>query len=175
MKRAPGRKVWLAVAAVLCLAALLAWFFSWDPEKRLIEQAAREYVGDLKTFAIESASHRIFPDDLFELKNAALFNAGIKDSFRAEALAFFEAKDLEELRKAPKERFFQFLLNRTYKQHRHLFDSLALGKVVGVRVKRKGTEAEAAVFVDVARPEGKRRLTVRTYLINRDGTWWIRI
>ncbi len=163
------------VAGVLGVGALAAWWFTRDPEARLVEQAVREYVGDLKTQSMASASLRVFPDDLLVLKEAALFKAGVEDSFRKETLEFFQARDLDEVRQAPRHRFCEFLLIRTFMQHRRLFDDLSRGRVAGVRVRRDGEEARAWVSVDVDLPEGRRRLTLEATLIRRDGRWWVRI
>lgn len=163
------------VTGVLAVGAVLAWRFTRDPESGVVEQATREYVGDLRTQGLTSASRRVFPDDLLELKQAALFKAGVEDRFRAEALEFFQARDLDEVRRAPRERFFEFLLLRAYVRHPRLFDLLSRGQVAGVRVRRDGEQATAWVSVDVDLSEGTRRLTLRAELIRRDGVWWIRI
>lgn len=163
------------VTGALAVGAVLAWWFTRDPESPLVEQAVREYVGDLKTQSMTSASRRIFPDDLLELKQAALFKAGVEARFRAEALEFFQARDLDEVRQAPRERFFEFLLLRAYVQHPRLFDYLSRGRVAGVRVRRDAEKARATVSVDVEVPEGRRRLTLEAGLIKQDGVWWIRI
>ncbi len=163
------------VTGALAVGAVLAWWFTRDPESPFIEQAVREYVGDLKTQGMTSASRRIFPDDLLELKQAALFKAGVEERFRAEALEFFQARDLDEVRQAPRERFFEFLLLRAYVKHPRLFEYLSRGKVVGVQVRRDGDRARARVSVDVEVSEGRRRLTLQAELIRRDGAWWIRI
>lgn len=163
------------LTGLLAVAAIATWWATRDPEVRLVEQAVREYVGDLKAQNLTSASRRIFPDDLLELKEAALFKAGIQESFRAEALEFFQARDLDEVRRASRERFFEFLLLRTFVQHRRLFGYLAGGQIAGVQIQRDGDEARALVSVDVDVPEGRRRLTMKAGLIKRDGVWWIRI
>lgn len=163
------------VTGVLAAGAVLVWWLTRDPERRLVEQAVREYVGDLKVQGMTSASRRIFPDDLLELKQAALFRAGVEDRFRSEALEFFQARDLDEVRQAPSERFFEFLLLRTAVQHPRLFDLLSRGRVAGVQVRRNGDKAQARVSVDVEVPEGRRRLTLQADLVKRDGVWWIRI
>ncbi len=163
------------VTGALAAGAVVVWWWTRDPESRFVEQAAREYVGDLKTQGMTSASRRIFPDDLLELKQAALFRAGVEDRFRSEALEFFQARDLDEVRQAPRERFFEFLLLRTSVQHPDLFDLLSRGRVSGVQVQRNGDRAQARVSVDVELPEGRRRLTLQADLVKQDGVWWIRI
>lgn len=176
MAAASGRRRGrVLVTGALAVGGVVAWWLTRDPEARLVEQAVREYVGDLKTQGMTSASRRIFPDDLLELKQAALFKAGVEDRFRAEALEFFQARDLGEVRQAPRERFFEFLLLRAYVKYPRLFDSLSRGRVAGVRIRHDGEEARAWVSVDVEMSEGRRWLTLRADLIKRDGVWWIRI
>jgi len=173
--RKPSRRRLVASVVALGVVAIVVWWWTRDPEASVVARAAFDYVGDLKAQAMTSASRRVFPDDLLVLKEAALNRAGTEDSFRTETLEFFQARDLDEVRRAPKERFFEFLLLRAYRQHRDLFDLLARGEVEGIRVRRDEDQARVSVSVRVQVPEGRRQLTMRLEMTRSDGVWWVRI
>lgn len=174
-KGAKRLKSSLVAFALLLVLTCAAWLLSYDKESKEVEIAARMYLGDIKIGQIVSASHRIYPEDLLRLKEAAQFKAGVNEEFRREMLEYFQARDLDEVRSLPRQRFFEFLLYRTMRLYPDLFGLLASGRISGVKVRRHDDEAEARISVDVEGPSGKRRLSVFLRLAKSEGVWWVRI
>jgi hypothetical protein len=169
------KKVLLALVAVLAAVSLLLAWAVQDPARAQVREAFFGYLGDLRQGLPESASHRVLPADMAALKQAALERVGSDPLFRSDAEAFFARTDPAELVALPKEKFFEFLLARTLKQHPAVRDVLAEGKVVGTGVRRSGGEADLTATLALDTPEGRRMFTMRLHLTRMEDIWFLRL
>jgi len=169
------KRVLLALVAVLAaVSVLLAWVVK-DPARQEVRAAFFGYLGDLRQGLNPSASRRILPADLGLLKQGALDRAGSDPVFRGEAMEFLGIGDAAGFTAVPKERFFEFLLDRTMKMHPRVRDVLSEGKVVGTGVKRTGSDADLTASFVLQVPEGPRHFTMRIRLTKVDDAWFLRL
>ena len=166
--------VWVVIGA-LALASLAAAWAVYDPERAKVEEAIGGYVGDLRAALAQSASRRILPKDLADLKQAALVFSSENSDFRLDALSFLGVKDAAELAATPKERFFEFLIERTYARHPEIRMALTEGVLAGTLVRRQGDDATVEVTLRVDTPAGRRTFVMNQALRRSDEVWFVRL
>lgn len=175
MENGKGRKRLFVVLVVLLVASVVTVYLAHDAEVDEIHRMALGYVGDLQNKQVQSASRRVLPDDLMALKASAMEHAALSIEFRADAETFFKTRDVAEMEAQSKERFFQFLVWRTFELHPLIHEALRRGKIAGVSTSRNGDAGKVDVALSLATDDGDRRFVMRLELSRLDEQWWIRI
>lgn len=169
------RGVIIAALAVLAGTSVVLAVAVRDPAQTEVRTAFFGYLGDLRKGDVQSAARRLWPEDLAVLKSAALDRMGSDPVFRQEAMEFIEKREPAEIASVPKERFFEWLLARTFRQHPEVRDVLSEGQVIGVGVRRLGDEADLTATLALKTPEGRQVFTMRIHLTRRDDLWFVRL
>jgi hypothetical protein len=170
-----GKREAAIAIAVLAVSSAVAIWVVREPEREAIEAAYSGYLGDLRNQRFRSAGLRMDPDDLAGLKRAALVLAGEDRAFRRETLERLEAASAEELGAVPKERFYEYLLERTFDAHPEVRQALLSGETVGMRVRRHGDDAGLEATLRVNTPEGRRHFVMTLKLRRSDDVWFVRL
>jgi hypothetical protein len=170
-----GRRETAIAIAVLAVSSAVAIWVVREPEREAIEAAYSGYLGDLRNQRFRSAGMRMYPDDLVGLKRAAIELAGEDRAFREATLDRLEAASAEELGAVPKERFYEYLLERTFTAHPEVRQALLSGETIGMRVRRHGDDAGVEATLRVATPEGRRHFVMTLKLRRTDETWFVRL
>jgi hypothetical protein len=118
-----------------------------------------------------SASLRVWPEDLSGLKAVALSRAGDRPEFRQAAEAFFGTADPALLAAQPRERFFEFLMNRTFAAHPEVFTTLSRGEAMGLAIRRTGDDARVEATLQVS-VEGRKELVLMRVDMKRSADLW---
>ncbi|HOU52700.1 MAG TPA: hypothetical protein PLQ97_02085 [Myxococcota bacterium] len=169
------RSVVLAALAVLAGTSVVLSVAVHDPMQAEVKAAFFGYLGDLRKGDVQSAARRVWPEDLAVLKSAALDRMGSDPLFRRDGETFFERQDPAEITSVQKERFFEWLLARTFREHPEVRDVLSEGQVIGVGVRRLGGEADLTATLALKTPEGRQVFTMRLHLTRRDDLWFVRL
>lgn len=168
------RRVFAVITALAVLSAAAAAAV-WDPARKEIEVAFTAYLGDLKTLRSRSAALRIFPTDLVALKRAALDRASQYPDFRDETLKFMQVREAVELAAVPKERFFEFLLERTFTAHPEVHSALSQGTLAGMHIRREGQSASVDAAISVSSGADRRYFTMHVEMVRADDQWLVRL
>jgi len=163
---------YLIFALLLILAVVGSIILNYDPEAEAIEFVAREYVGNLQGETFLAAGQYVYPQNLIELKQSAIQKAGMNEGFRQEILRALGVASLEDLRSVSKERFFEFLVKRSFAQHNRTFEIIRKAKVIGVKVRRKKDKAWAQVSFRLVEDSVEKRFRMRLKLKNENG-WFV--
>jgi hypothetical protein len=175
MKPSSLRRVYgVTIAAFLAVSAAIV-AVGWDPERARIEEHVHAYLGDLRARNGESASRRIWPDDLDALKAATLVEAGDDSAYRAAAYAFLGIDGAPELAALPKERFFEFHLSRLETQRAELFRALSGSLPASMSVYRRGDTADVTVVLLPDARDYATRFSMNLRVVRSEGVWFIRI
>jgi hypothetical protein len=169
------KKVAILLILVLLGAAGLAMHQIHDPERAYIEVAFYGYMGDLKMARADSAALRVFPDDLLKLKNAALETFAANDEFRSALMEFFRTKDPATVMSQPRERFFEFLIERTMEAHPEVLMTLSEGSVIGLEIARDGDNARVTATIKFVHEKTVGWRLMRLRMALQDEEWWIRL
>jgi len=156
-------------------ASVLVVLQTYDPERKAVELAFNGYFGDVKHMLGPSAASRVFPEDLAALKEAALLYAGSRTEFRADAFAFLGVTDAAGLGRQTKERFFEFLLDRTRRMHPEVLQTLNEGRLMGTKIRRRDDVAYVEATFAVETSAGPRRFVMRLQMLRSDDIWFVRI
>lgn len=166
----------LSAVAVLGVMRLVVAVGLLQRERELtrVEQTVLAYVGDLKTWRLRSAARRIDPDYLLQLKQDALILASDSERFRDELLSHLFVSRPEEAMAVPKEKFFEFLVQRVRRLHPELVQALVRGRIVGMEATRSGSTASATVTMELTgNSTTPRWFVLKTGLVRRGNTWFI--
>jgi len=166
--------IWLVLAG-LALGSAVAAAAVYDSKRKHVEVAFLAYLGDLKTLRFQSASLRMLPADLAALKQAALDRASEYPEFRDAAMRFLGAADPADLAAERKERFFEFLLDRTFGLHPEIHAALSQGSVIGMRIRRDGRKAHVDATLDLPGPGKARHFVMQVDLVELDDEWLVRL
>ncbi|MBP7125653.1 hypothetical protein KBD49_04730 [Myxococcota bacterium] len=169
------KSVVIAALAVLAGTSVVLSVAVRDPVQAEVKTAFFGYLGDLRKGDVQSAARRVWPEDLAVLKSAALDRMGSEPLFRQEGTEFLERQEAAEITSVPKERFFEWLLHRTFREHPEIRDVLSEGQVIGVGVRRTGGEADLTATLALKTPEGRQVFTMRLHLTRRDDLWFVRL
>jgi len=169
------RSVVIAALAVLAGTSVVLSVAVRDPMQAEVKGAFFGYLGDLRKGDVQSAARRIQPEDLAVLKSAALDRMGADPLFRREGTEFLQRQDPAELTAVPKERFFEWLLARTFREHPEVREVLSQGQVIGVGVRRLGGEADVTATLALKTPEGRQVFTMRLHLSRAEDVWFVRL
>ena len=167
-KRIGAIGVLLVVAIGAAVGALHA-----DPELARIETAVMGYVGDLRLWRLKSAAKRVDPQYLLLLKRAAIRRAGESPFFREELYEYFGLSDASDALSVPKERYFEFLVERVRRLHPEVVRALVQGRIVGMEVRRSGDAAFVQVTMELSDGGKRRWFVLRVGLVRRGGAWYI--
>jgi len=163
------------MVVLLGLGAVAVALVVRDPERRRVESAFFAYLGDLRMRRFDSASRRVFPDDLTRLKMSALEHASEYVVFRDSVMAFMGVSAPQDLAAVPRERFYEFLLDRTFAEHPEVHEVISQGSVVGTRIIRDGGSATVDATFGVGTRQGRRQFVMHVDLVRLDDEWMVRL
>ena len=171
-KKNGKRKRYLIGPLIFLLVMIVSILLRYDPEADEVEFVTRKYVGNLQTEAFLSAGHFVYPQNLIDLKHSAILKAGMNEGFRQEILRAMNVASLEELTRVPKERFFDFLVKRSFAYYKSTFEMIKKGTVIGVKVRRKKDNAWVQVSFRLVEDSIQKRFRMRLAL-KKENAWFV--
>lgn len=169
------RKIAIGVVVTLSLIAVGIAYYFHDGERGEIRRAFLAYLGDLKQEQYNSAASRVLLNDLVTLKQGAIQLAGESLSFRNEVEHYFKVDTANALVAIPADRFFGFLVTRTFEKNAELERVVQNGVFQGMKIERSGEDAESDARLRLESPDGQRESSLRLSFVKKDDTWFIRL
>lgn len=161
--------------AILMVAAVTVVVTIYNPERARIRQAFISYVADLRLGRYESAARRVLPEDLHSLRVSAINKASVSTEFRQDLGSFLNERDPAALRAIPTTKYFEFLMNRTFRTHPEVKEAIAYGEMDYLSIRTLDDPAEVDARIAVETPQGLVYFTMRVRMVEVDDFWYVRL
>jgi hypothetical protein len=167
--------VLLILIAILMVAAITVVITVYNPERARVREAFISYVADLRAGRWESAARRVYPEDLHSLRVSAINKASTSAEFRRDLWSFLDEKDPAALRAVPTIKFFEFLMDRTFRTHPEVKDAISYGQLDYLSIRTLDDPATVDARIAVETPRGIEYFSMRVRMIQVDDFWFVRL